>query len=162
MRNLDVGEVDSFTTGTIGPKGRRIFYLQATAADGTFTLRLEKQQVAAMADHLARLLEDLPEISAREWTTAPALIEPVEEIWTVGAMGAMYDSSSDEVVVIAEEIVADPDSTEAATATFRLARGQTLAFIERAEQIVNAGRPPCAWCGRPLDFGEDGFCVCWN
>jgi len=160
--DFDIGHVDSFTTGTVGPKGQRTFYLQATSQGTVVSLKLEKQQVQAMADHLANLLEDLPEISARDWTSAPDLIEPITAMWAIGAMGAMYDSSTDAVVVMAEEIVEDPDVEDAATATFRMDRGQTLAFIERANEVVDAGRPPCMWCSRPLNYGEDGFCPCWN
>ncbi len=162
MANLDVGTVDTFTTGTVGPRGQRVFFLQATASSGVVSLRLEKQQVQAMSDHLENLLADLPEISAQEWTTAPALIEPVEALWTIGVMGAMYDSSADDVVVIVEEVSEDPDSVDAETATFRLGRAQAAAFVERANEVVNAGRPPCGWCSRPLNYGEDGFCPCWN
>jgi len=162
MDHLDIGSVDSFTTGTIGPKGQRVFYLQATAGGAVISLRLEKQQVAAMSEHLENILADLPEISAQEWTMAPELVEPVEALWTVGAMGAMYESSTDRVIIIVEEINEDPDSADAETATFRIGRAQTAAFIQRANEIVNAGRPPCPWCSRPLNYGEDGFCPCWN
>lgn len=162
MGNLDIGLVDAFTTGTVGPKGQRVFYLQAAVKGTMISLRLEKQQVMAMAEHLANLLEDLPEISAQEWTSAPELVEPVEPIWTVGAMGAMYDASEDNIVIMAEEITDDPDVDDADTATFRLGRAQTIAFIERADEVVNAGRPPCPLCSRPLNYGEDGFCPCWN
>ena len=162
MESFEIANVDAFTTGTVGPKGQRSFYLQAIAGNSTISLKLEKQQVLAMAEHLSQLLEDLPEISANEWTSAPALVEPIEPIWIVGAMGAMYDASTDNVVIMAEEATEDPDTDDAAVATFRLGRGQTLAFIERAHEVVEAGRPPCPWCARPLNHGEDGFCPCWN
>lgn len=160
--DFEIGQVDTFTTGTVGPKGQRTFFLQATVDGTVVSLKLEKQQVQAMAEHLENLLADLPEIDAQDWTSAPALVEPVEAKWTVGAMGAMYDNGSDSIVVMAEEVVEDPDVESAATATFLLRRAQTLAFIERAHEIVEAGRPPCPWCGRPLNHGEDGFCPCWN
>jgi uncharacterized repeat protein (TIGR03847 family) len=162
MESFEIANVDAFTTGTVGPKGQRSFYLQAIAGNSTVSLKLEKQQVLAMAEHLSQLLEDLPEISANEWTSAPALVEPIEPIWVIGAMGAMYDASTDNVVIMAEEATEDPDTDDAAVATFRLGRGQTLAFIERANEVVEAGRPPCPWCARPLNHGEDGFCPCWN
>lgn len=160
--DFDIGHVDSFTTGTVGPKGQRTFFLQATSGGTTVSLKLEKQQVIAMAEHLASLLEDLPEIGAHEWTSAPGLVEPIEAEWVIGMMGAMYDSTADNVVVMAEEVIDDPEAETAATATFRIGRGQTLAFIERAHEVVEAGRPPCTWCSRPLNYGEDGFCPCWN
>ena len=77
-------------------------------------------------------------------------------------MGARYDTTEDTIVIMAEEITEDPDLDDAGTATLRLGRGQTAAFIERALEVVNAGRPPCAYCARPLNYGEDGFCPCWN
>lgn len=162
MADLDLGMVESFTTGTIGPKGQRVFYLQANVDGSFYTFRLEKQQVLAMAEYLGNLLADLPDIGADEWTSAPHLAEPVEEIWTVGAMGARYDFTADAVVIMAEEIVEDPEVEDAQTATLRLRRGQTAAFIERAFEVVNAGRPPCPYCSRPLNYGEGGFCPCWN
>lgn len=160
--NFEIGKVESFTTGTVGPKGQRTFFLQAIANGDLVTLKLEKQQVLAMAEHLQNLLADLPEIAAHEWTNAPALVEPTEVQWTVGALGAMYDTNSDCVVVMAEQASEDPEAVDLDTATFLLGRAQTLAFIERARQVVEAGRPPCIWCGRPLNYGEDGFCPCWN
>ena len=36
------------------------------------------------------------------------------------------------------------------------------AFIIRARQLVAAGRPPCPWCGAPLDPTVDGWCPCAN
>ena len=160
--DFEIGQVDSFTTGTVGPKGQRTFFLQAKVDGNVVSLKLEKQQVQAMAEHLENLLADLPEIEAQDWTSAPALVEPVDAKWTVGAMGAMYDNGSDSIVVMAEEVTEDPDAENAATATFLLRRSQTLAFIERAHEVVEAGRPPCPWCSRPLNHGEDGFCPCWN
>ena len=162
MSNLDLGHVESFTTGTIGPKGQRVFYLQAQANGTIFVFRLEKQQVLAMAEHLGNLLADLPELNANEWTTAPSLHQPIEPLWTVGAMGAMYDSIEDNIVIMAEEMIGDPDIDDADTATLRLGRGQTAAFIERALEVVDAGRPPCPYCSRPLNYGEGEFCPCWN
>jgi uncharacterized repeat protein (TIGR03847 family) len=160
--DFELSRVDTFTTGAVGPKGQRAFFLQATYGDSTLSLKLEKQQVMAMAEHLSNLLEDLPEIDAQEWTSAPNLLEPIEPMWIVGAMGALYEANDDVIIVMAEEAVEDPDVEEASTATFRMGRAQTLAFIERAHEIVEAGRPPCTWCSRPLNYGEDGFCPCWN
>ncbi len=159
--SFELHDVDSFTTGTVGPKGQRTFYLQARAGREVVSLVLEKQQVDALSGHLSRMLADLPEVNAREWTSAPDLVEPVEPLWRIGAMGAAYDQNTDSVVVMAESLEEDED-VEGAVVTFRLGRAQTLAFVERANEVIDAGRPPCAWCGRPLNHGENGFCPCWN
>lgn len=169
MQSFEISDVDSFTTGTVGPKGQRVFYLQARAGSSVVSLKLEKQQVAAIAEFLAELLSDLPEITGVEWTQAPDLVEPVEPMWTIGAMGAAYDPTLDSVVLMAEEF-ADEDEedddelgdADVSVATFKLARAQAAAFVERAREVVAAGRPPCPYCSRPLNHGETGFCPCWN
>lgn len=161
MASIEINDVDSFTTGTVGPKGQRIFYLQARAGSTTVSLKLEKQQVLALAQYLGGLLSDLPEISGAEWVSAPVLAEPVEPLWAVGALGAAYDQATDSVILMAEELT-DEEDDDGSAATFRLSRAQTVAFIERAHEVVQAGRPPCRWCGQPLNHGEDGFCACWN
>lgn len=162
MASIEFSEVDGFTIGTVGPKGQRIFYLQATAGDAVVSLKLEKQQVTAMAAYLGELLADLPELGEAELTPAPQLVTPVEPLWIVGALGAAYDSGADRVILMAEEVTEDDDDGPASVATFRLTPGQISAFIERAEVVVSAGRPPCPFCARPLDHGEGGFCPCWN
>ena len=48
-----------FTAGTVGPPGQRVFYFQARDGDTVVTLRCEKQQVAALAEYFAGLLDDL-------------------------------------------------------------------------------------------------------
>ena len=162
MASFEIADVDSFTTGTIGPKGQRTFYLQAKAGASIVSLKLEKQQVMAMADYLEELLSDAPEIGARDWTTAPELVEPVGPLWTVGAIGAAYDPDTDAIIIMAEEVSEEEENDNVSVATFRLARAQTVAFVERAREVVDAGRPPCPYCARPLNFGEEGFCPCWN
>ena len=42
-------DVEHFTVGTLGPRGERVFYLQGRAEGELVSLRLEKQQVAALA-----------------------------------------------------------------------------------------------------------------
>ena len=62
--SFDFDEPDHFTAGTVGEPGHRIFFLQAAQAGSVATLRLEKQQVAALAEYLAGILADLPDAEA--------------------------------------------------------------------------------------------------
>ena len=162
MPSFEFADLDGFTTGTIGPAGERIFFLQATAGDAVVTLKLEKQQVLAMAQYLGELLADLPALEPTDVESAPTLVTPIEPLWVVGAMGAAYDASTDQVVLMAEEVTGEDEDEATSVATFRLTPGQTRAFIERAHELVEAGRPPCPYCARPLNHGEGGFCPCWN
>lgn len=169
MSSFEFPEVDAFTTGTVGPKGERVFFLQATADGTVVSFKLEKQQVSAMAEYLGELLADIPAVDIGDAPTAPDLVTPVEPLWIVGAMGAAYDPGTERIILMAEEISTEDDeevdedgAPAGSVATFRLTPAQTLAFIERAHDILGAGRPPCPICARPLDHGEDGFCPCWN
>ena len=57
--NFDSAEI--FTVGTLGPKGQRVFYLQCRSESKLVSLKLEKQQVAALAEYLERVLDELPD-----------------------------------------------------------------------------------------------------
>ena len=162
MASFEFSDVDAFTTGTVGPKGERIFFLQAVAGGSVVSLKLEKAQVLAMAQYLAELLADLPALDVSTIEPAPALVTPIEPLWIVGAMGAAYDASTDQIILMAEEVTEDDEEEASSVATFRLTPGQTSAFIERAQEVIEAGRPPCPYCARPLNHGEGGFCPCWN
>ena len=78
------------------------------------------------------------------------LHEPFEEIWTVGPIGVAYDEPSDRIVVVLEELV-DEDVEEGASVKVRLNRAQVSAFVRHSRELVSAGRPPCQFCGLPLD-----------
>jgi uncharacterized repeat protein (TIGR03847 family) len=145
---------DRFVTGTIGPPGQRVFYLQASQGAEVVTLRLEKQQVAALAEYLAGIMSDLPPTEAERQPTE--LIEPVDEAWTIGSLGVAYDEAADRVLLVAEELVPDDEESaepgiDPASARFHLRRGQVVAFIDHAVEVVLSGRPPCPVCGRPMN-----------
>jgi uncharacterized repeat protein (TIGR03847 family) len=148
---------DRFLAGTVGPPGARVFYLQASEASNMVSLRLEKQQVAALAEYLAGILADLP--AAEEITIGNTeLVEPVIAEWVVGSLAVAYEESEDRVLIVAEELVADDEDepsagvdTAPATARFHVTRAQVAYFVRHAIEVVMAGRPACPLCGRPMD-----------
>lgn len=155
--------VSRFTAGTIGPKGARTFYLQATADGGEmFTFKLEKQQVAALAQYLASLLEGLGPIEYAPETSDPELVEPFEELWVVGSIGVAWNELAQQVVVGVEEFDDDPDDPlPSASAHFTMSPAHAASFVRTAVELVEAGRPPCQYCGAPLN-DEGGWCPCHN
>lgn len=162
--DFDLPDLDRFTAGTVGPPGQRVFYLQATAGSEVVTLRLEKQQVGALAQYLAELLHDLPAPADDEVPTELELVEPVQERWIVGQLGVVFDESRDRMVVRADELVAEDDESDEVSpgmARFALTRGQVQAFVVRAASLVSSGRPPCPLCGRPID-PEGHMCIKTN
>jgi uncharacterized repeat protein (TIGR03847 family) len=159
-QSFDLPAPDRFTTGAIGEPGQRTFFVQGTGDGVTVTLKLEKTQVAALAQYIAELLADLQPVPDTEVPVDLDLVEPAIAEWVVGTIGVAFDETRDRMLVTFQELQPiDPDAPEVvidpgddvSQATFLLTRPQAMAFVRRAAEQVSAGRPPCALCGRPLD-----------
>lgn len=150
MTSYDLPAPDVFTVGTVGPPGQRVFYFQARDGDTIVTLRCEKQQVAALAEYFDGLLDDLEPTPYGIAAGDLRLIDPFDEGWTVGPIGVAYDEPDDRIVVVLEELVEEDDDS-GASVRVRLTRAQVSAFVTHARALVAAGRPPCRFCGLPLD-----------
>jgi uncharacterized repeat protein (TIGR03847 family) len=157
--SYDFREPDLFTAGTVGPPGQRVFYLQAREGGVVVTLKVEKEQVGALADYLADILEKLPAAPGPSRASDLALVEPLAEAWPVRSLGVGYDQTHDRIVIVAQELRPDEDDGEeeaaaegeGASARFAVNRGQAAAFVERARGLVEAGRPACPMCARPMN-----------
>lgn len=151
--SFEFSDPDLFTAGAVGPPGERVFYLQAREAGHLASLKLEKQQVAALADYLADQLADAPDVGPLPPLDLD-LVEPAVPEWIVGPLGIAYDDDVDRFILVAEELVDEDDAEQGiqpATARFRLRREQVAAFVAHARSLVAAGRPPCILCGQPVD-----------
>ena len=150
-------EVDAFTLGTVGRPGERTFYLQARADGEHVTVKCEKQQAVAIVQYLRRVLADLPPPEDRPMPGALEVLEPLEAMFVLGPVGLGYDRASDRVLIQFEEVGEVDDEGEQiedeSLGHIRryVSRGQAAAFCEHADQIVEAGRPSCQWCGFPMD-----------
>jgi uncharacterized repeat protein (TIGR03847 family) len=174
-RSQDFLAPDLFTAGTVGPLGQRVFYIQAREAGVLLTLKAEKEQIGALAEYLAELLEKLGSPTA-DVAPSPELVEPIVPAWAVRSLAVGYDGEQKRIVIVAEELpeppegeeeaeeegegeeaVDAPESEEAdatgdtASARFALDRTQAAAFVQRARALVQAGRPTCPICGRPMN-----------
>lgn len=176
----DFDDVDAFTVGAVGRPGQRVFLLQARRGRQRVTVKCEKQQAAAIADYLRRVLNDLPPADDRPMPAALELAAPIEPAFVLGPIGLGYERSTDRVLIQLDELVPDDgdddlddefgqefgdefsDSDSDDDNGFdldddrnrlrvHLTRGQVLAFCEQADAVVAAGRPPCIWCARPID-----------
>jgi uncharacterized repeat protein (TIGR03847 family) len=166
---------DRFVAGTVGEPGSRTFFLQATAGDRTTSVALEKQQVSVLAERVEALLDEVvrrtggeanvPAITPAEVDDTAPLTPPIEEEFRVGTMALAWDGD-DEVVVIEAQAVTEDDDTEEGEDDLplieddedgppllrvRLSGTAARAFAKRATAVVSAGRPPCPFCGGPLD-----------
>ena len=164
---------DRFVAGTVGEPGHRAFYLQARQGGTVVSVAIEKIQVAALADRLGVLLEDLreggvsvPTEVAAERDDAAPLDEPVAEEFRAGTLSLTWDPRIEEITfearaVTDEEVeepdVGDDDPDGPDLLRVRLTPSAAVGFVRRARRIVAAGRPPCPWCGQPLD-PQGHFC----
>ena len=155
--SYDLDEVDVLTTGTVGPPGERVFYLQARRGSQLLTLKMEKTQVAALVRYLCTLLADLP--PPEELPQDLDLVEPIDAEWVVGTLGVSYDEDMDRFVLLAEELVEEGE--EGAMARIGATRDQVAGLVLHGAEVVEAGRPPCPLCGEPLD-AEGHVCVRLN
>ena len=159
--SYELDQPEHFLVDAVGPKGARVFYLQIVQNGHPVTFKVEKQQVAAMADYLESLMGDMPPLEESTHIELPSLVEPIASIWAIGQIGVGYDAASDRIILHGQELQAQEDPTEAATVRVHLQRSQIAAFIDKARQLVAAGRPACPYCNRPLD-PEQGLCACYN
>ncbi|MBA2255303.1 MAG: DUF3090 domain-containing protein [Chloroflexi bacterium] len=157
---------DRFVPGTVGEPGDRTFFLQVRKQAAVISVALEKVQVAALAERLGILLDELvrrgievpPEPAGAQRDTEP-LDEPLMELFRVGTMALSWDGERERVLVETRETTDDEEEAlEVADdedgpdlVRVHLTLEEARAFIERAERIVAAGRLPCPLCGQPLD-----------
>ncbi|HEU0245215.1 MAG TPA: DUF3090 family protein [Candidatus Limnocylindrales bacterium] len=163
---------DRFVAGTVGEPGNRTFFLQARDGTRITSVALEKVQVAALAQRLSELLDELErrEITGAEAdqpldNAIPVLDEPINEAFRVGTLSMGWDTQDDLVLVEARELVAlDEDEDEGEEEAFddedeegpdflrvRLTALAARTFVAQALRLISAGRPPCPLCGQPLD-----------
>jgi uncharacterized repeat protein (TIGR03847 family) len=147
--SYELSDVDRLTVGTQGPTGQRVFYLQARAGAEVVTVKLEKQQVGALARYLGEVLADLPDVGALPGELE--LEEPIEPRFVVGILGVTYDDATDRVVLVAREASDEEEDPDASVLRVTATREQIAALAIRGTALVEAGRPPCPLCGYPLD-----------
>jgi uncharacterized repeat protein (TIGR03847 family) len=159
-RSFELPEADWATVGAVGEPGQRTFYLQARQDTQLLTLKLEKQQVAAMAQFLEELMADLPAATGVPEGGPEGLVEPVLAEWAVGNLQLAYDSTADRIVILAEEIdfEADeeagndpPPGSERGAARLGLTRASAAQIVRVGAELVTTGRPTCPLCGRPMN-----------
>jgi uncharacterized repeat protein (TIGR03847 family) len=177
---------DRFIAGAIGQPGSRTFFLQARQGERITSVVLEKVQVAVLAERLAHLLAEVrsrganvPEQPTEEDIDRAPLDEPLQESFRVGTMAITWDGEDETIVIEARELLEDEEAGESEEAEAEaeaededeeaedeeadrirvtLSPRRVLAFAARALEVVAAGRPPCPFCGQPLN-PEGHLCV---
>ena len=170
MPVLEFDPPERFVAGTVGPPGQRTFFLQASAGSRLTSVSLEKTQVSTLADRVNDLLDDF---ARGEETDALAeavediapLATPIEDEFRVGTMSLGWDAERSVLILEChdgQEALEVDDEGEPTLEPERPGEFETVlrvviepaqarAFARRCAKLVTAGRPPCPFCGGPLD-----------
>jgi uncharacterized repeat protein (TIGR03847 family) len=170
---FDYDPPERFVAGTVGPPGQRTFFLQARSGTSLTSVALEKTQVSALAERVEELLDEVvrrtggsapvPAVAPTDSRDTAPLDTPIEEEFRVGTMTLAWDGERQ--VVVIECFEADEGTEEAEGAgvlgggdddprsvlRVSLSGAGARSFSTRALAVVAAGRPPCPFCGDPLE-----------
>jgi uncharacterized repeat protein (TIGR03847 family) len=174
-------EPDRFVAGTVGEPGQRTFFLQARDGTRLTTVALEKQQVSVLAERVEMLLDEalrrsggdaaIPAVAPVDARDGGPLDQPIVEEFRVGTITLSWDADDGLVVielfpvsdetVVSESLDDDAETDDEVALEVEVEASEVLivtmrpayarSFVQRAMSVVAAGRPPCQFCGNPLD-----------
>jgi uncharacterized repeat protein (TIGR03847 family) len=152
----DLKPLSHITIDTLGPPGKRVFYLQGGRGAQVITLVIEKEHALALVSGLDDLFAELPALqlggSDQISPLGESLRQPVEPLFHVGQMGLAYDESSDMVVLVAYQLASE-DQEDVPAVRFWGTRDQMRTLRDQALSAVEGGRPVCSLCGGIIDPG---------
>lgn len=134
---------DRIMVGTRGEVGSRLFLLQARQGRRLVVVKVEKLQLAALAEWLGQVMGDL----ARPGHLPEDLsLEPEYEAdFAAGDIAVALNESAGIIEVSIESV--DEDDELELTLTVEWAGALAIAIT----RLVEAGRPLCPLCGGPLE-----------
>jgi uncharacterized repeat protein (TIGR03847 family) len=165
----NMGRAEWIGAESVGVPGQRTFRLLARNRTLSAELWLEKEQLQALAEAIARMMLEIDtergfDIPSREPATSnpkpPDFPARPDISLQVGALSLSYDSQRDVIAIEAtsrEEEEVEEDSPP----TFRCVttREQLQMLQTNAIDVISAGRPRCPLCGTPLPAaGTPHFC----
>ena len=171
---------ERFVAGAVGQPGERTFFLQARGGGRMTSVALEKLQVASLAQRLEELLDEVlqrsedqagvPALAPTDLEDNEPLEQPILEEFRVGTMALAWDPQEERIMIEAQAAAEEEEQDEDDSALedpnepfsdettdgpdvlrVSITPGAARAFAQRALKIVAAGRPPCPFCGQPLD-----------
>ena len=162
---IELLPVDQITADAIGPKGQRVFYLQATKDNQVVTLITEKFQIQSLAVGIEQFLvevseryPDIPDASADYDEDQMRIQPPVDPLFRLQDVGLGYNVEDDLVVLVIHELLPDDSDQEPGVVRFWCTRSQLRALGYWGIEVASRGRTICPQCGQPEE-PEGHFCV---
>ncbi|MCS6836653.1 MAG: DUF3090 family protein [Anaerolineae bacterium] len=169
--DLELRQLDFITIGTIGPKGQRVFHLQAGQGGKLYTFVIEKEQAWALGEALREFLDELDQRLGSETRVEMAALdmelrEPILPLFRVAQMGLGYDAEDGLAVLVVQELSSpsqqsaqadenyerddeeDEAASEAGIVRMWTTRQQLRALSLQAMDTVEQGRPNPRMNGR--------------
>lgn len=160
---------ERFVVGTVGEPGERVFYLQAKSGRAVHSVIVEKDQVRILAERAEQILDEsaardalsgIPETTPGHLRDEGPLEVPIEPEFRIGALALGWNTVTKRLIIEAHamsesagevpDLEEDPDDGPDCLRV-RLTGTQGRWFIERAREVIAAGRPDCPFCHLPLD-----------
>lgn len=143
--HIELNPASHITVGAIGEPGKREFFIQGSRNDQVISLLIEKEQANILAGSLDSLLKELeekhPSTTKRTdetiWSDM-SLKEPVESLFRVGNMGLGYNEDTNQIVLVAYELV--EEGTEPNVVSYWISREQGRLLIPHVQKTVRSGR----------------------
>ncbi len=151
---IELNPVDFVTIGTIGPKGKRIFHLQAGQDNRIVSFTIEKEQAHALSSAITDMLDD---IDAHEHTRTEAdfseldmeLREPIEPLFRIAQMGLAYDAGDNKIILVAQELLPqEPDFADDDDALAEPEEDETVFNLFESQPGESRPQVVRMWCTR--------------
>jgi len=150
---------ERFVSGTVGMPGERTFYLQAVDGRRNIAVALEKSQLAVLAERIIALMKEIKIGKAQDFQRGnrplPNLTIPFAEEFRVAALSLTWNPQTQKLIIeaqggeeseIIEDVLEGPPLLQVTVGI-----EEALTFAVDSLALVGAGRPPCQFCGSPLD-----------
>jgi uncharacterized repeat protein (TIGR03847 family) len=167
-QEIELEQIEFITIGTVGPKGRRQFYLQAGGREQIVSLTIEKAEARQLSEALNEMLDDLVKRSGGLITAEHVdlgslnmdLRDPIDPLFRVGRIGIAYDPERDQILLEAQEFLGllfgeesqEEEAAESSVVRFWATRAQMRALAMHAQSIVRQGRVDPQSNGRLLYY----------
>ena len=153
MPLTEFGPVQHLSADAVGQPGQRRFRLRAISQRGAYAfVWMEKEQLSAIGEAIETTLEHAEVDLAPSALAVPEPVFPLQANLDLdvraGRLSLGLNEETRHIVVVAAEAASEAEG-EAVSMEFDFDTARRL----RAQitEVVAAGRPPCPFCGAPID-----------